>query len=176
MRRVSAVIGWALALLACEAQGQDLKAVQACTRVGDDASRLACYDAALGVVKPSAAKPSIAQPPVAQPSVAQPPVAKPPSPGKTDAQAKFGDNGALHPEAKADLPKTLTAQVQQVGPLPNGLYRLTLDNGQVWHTTESDMALAFKANDKVVISRGVLGSYHIALAGHSTSVNVKRVQ
>jgi hypothetical protein len=166
MRRVSAVIGWALALLACEAQGQDLNRVQACTRVGDDASRLACYDAALGVVKPSAAKPSIAQPPVA----------KPPSPGKTDAQAKFGDNGALHPEPKADLPKTLTAQVQQVGPLPNGLYRLTLDNGQVWHTTESDMALAFKANDKVVISRGALGSYHITLAGHATSVSVKRVQ
>jgi hypothetical protein len=171
MRRVSAVIGWVLALLACEAQGQDLKAVQACTRVGDDASRLACYDAALGVVKPSAAKPSIAQP-----SVAQPPVAKPPSPGKTDAQAKFGDNGALHPVPKADLLKTLTAQVQQAAPLPNGLYRLTLDNGQVWHTTESDMALAFKANDKVVISRGVLGSYHIALAGHATSVSVKRVQ
>ncbi len=82
----------------------------------------------------------------------------------------------LHPDPKADLPKNLTAQVQQVTPLPNGLYRLTLDNGQVWRTTESDMALAFKANDTVIISRGVLGSYHISLAGHATSVSAKRVQ
>ena len=75
-----------------------------------------------------------------------------------------------------ELPKTLTAQVQQVTSLPYGLYQLTLDNGQVWRTTQADTALAFKANDKVTISRGVLGSYYISLAGHATSVSVKRVQ
>lgn len=171
MRRVLAVIGWALALLTCEAQAQDLKAVQACTRVSNDVSRLACYDAALGLAKPSAAKPSALQPSVAQPSVTQPSVA-----GKTDAQSAFGDSGALHTETKTEQLKTLTAQVQQVAPLPYGLYRLTLDNGQVWHTTQVDMALAFKPNDEVTISRGVLGSYRISLAGHATNVSVKRVQ
>jgi hypothetical protein len=162
MRQLSVATGVAFVLgLGC-AHGQDLKAAQACTRLGDDASRLACYDAALG----DNAASSAAKPPAAQQSGVF----------KTETSAKFGDNGQLHPESKADLPKNLTAQVQQVTPLPTGLYRLALDNGQIWRTTEADLALAFKANDMVTISRRVLGGYEISLAGHSTSVNATRVK
>jgi hypothetical protein len=161
MRELSAAIGLAFVFaLACGAHGQDLKAAQACTRLGDDASRLACYDAAFGVAK-GGAKPSTAQ----QPEV-----------DKTDAQARFGDNGQIHPEAKAALPKNLTAQVQQVTSLPSGLYRLTLDNGQVWRTTQADWALAFKANDTVTISRMLLGGYDISLAGQNKSVSARRIK
>jgi hypothetical protein len=156
MRQLSAAIGLAFVLALGCAHGQDLKAAQACTRLSDDVSRLACYDAALGVTKS----------PTAQQSDA----------GKTDAQAKFGDNGRLHPDAKADLPKTLTVQVQQVTSLPSGRYRLTLDNGQVWRTTQADWALAFKANDTVTISRMVLGGYEISLAGHNASVSATRIK
>jgi hypothetical protein len=156
MRQLSAAIGLAFVLALGCAHGQDLKAAQACTRLGDDAARLSCYDAALGAAKPPAAQ---------QSGVA-----------KTETSAKFGDNGQLHPESKADLPKNLTAQVQQVTPLPTGLYRLALDNGQVWRTTQADLALAFKANDMVTITRRVLGGYEISLAGHSTSVNATRVK
>jgi hypothetical protein len=169
MRQLSVATGVAFVLgLGC-AHGQDFKAAQACTRLGDDASRLACYDAALAY---SAAL-SAAKPPAAQQSG----IAKTDSGvAKTDTSAKFGDNGQLHPESKADLPKNLTAQVQQVTPLPTGLYRLALDNGQIWRTTEADLALAFKVNDMVTISRRVLGGYEISLAGHSTSVNATRVK
>ena len=164
MRQLSAGIGWAFVLgLGC-AHGQDLKAAQACTRLGDDGSRLACYDAALGVAKPRPAQQS------GEGNAQQPAV------GKTDAPAKFGDNGQLHPESKADLPKNLTAQVQQVTPLPNGLYRLTLDNGQIWRTTQADSALTFKAADMVTISRRVLGGYEISLARHTASVNAMRIK
>jgi hypothetical protein len=156
MRELSAAIGLASVLALGSAHGQDLKAAQACTRLGDDGSRLACYDAALGVAKP----------PTAQQSGV----------GNTDTQAKFGDNGRLHPAPKADLPKNLTVQVQQVTSLPTGLYRLTLDNGQIWRTTQADSALAFKANDTVTISRRVLGGYEISLAGHTTSINATRIK
>jgi len=156
MRELSVAFGLAFVLALGCAQGQDLKAAQACARLGDDVSRLACYDAALRVAKPPTARPS---------GVA-----------RTETSAKFGDNGQLHPESKADLPKNLTAQVQQVTPLPAGLYRLALDNGQVWRTTQADLALAFKANDMVTITRRVLGGYEISLAGHSTSVNATRVK
>src|ERR1700730_3421805 len=156
MRELSAAIGLAFVLALGCAHGDDLKAAQACTRLSDDVSRLSCYDAALGVVKS----------PTAQQSDA----------GKTDAQAKFGDNGQLHPDAKADLPKNLTVQVQQVTSLPAGRYRLTLDNGQVWRTTQADWALTFKANDTVTISRMVLGGYQISLAGHNTSVRATRIK
>jgi hypothetical protein len=156
MRELSAAIGLAFVLALGCAHGEDLKGAQACTRLGDDAARLSCYDAALGAAKPPAAQ---------QSGVA-----------KTEIPAKFGDNGQLHPESKADLPKNLTAKVQQVTPLATGLYRLALDNGQIWRTTQADLALAFKANDMVTISRRVLGGYDISLAGHSTSVNATRVK
>jgi hypothetical protein len=169
MRRLSAGIGAVFVLALGCARGQDLKAAQACTRLSDDASRLACYDAALG----HNAGLGAAKPPAAQQSG----VAKTDSGvAKTEPSAKFGDNGQLHPESKADLPKNLTAQVQQVTPLPTGLYRLALDNGQIWRTTQADLALTFKANDMVTISRRVLGGYDISLAGHSTSVNATRVK
>jgi hypothetical protein len=156
MRGLSAALGLTFAFAHGAAQGQDLKAAQACTRLGDDVSRLSCYDAALGVAKP----------PTAQQS----------GEAKTDAQAKFGDDGRLHPHAKADLPKNLTAQVQQVTQLPHGLYRLTLDSGQVWSTTQADSALTFKVNDTVTISRLLFGGYEISLAGHTTSVSATRMK
>ena len=83
---------------------------------------------------------------------------------------------AAKPQAKAGLPKDLSAQVREVTLLPAGLYRLALDNGQVWDTTQADSALMFKANDAVTITRGLLGSHQISLAGHNTSVSVIRKQ
>jgi hypothetical protein len=141
------------------AHGQDLKAAQACAPLSDDAARLKCYDAAMGIAKPA--------PGAAVKSPA-------PTPDDSRNQAKFGDDGRLHTDPKPALPKSLTAQVRAVAPLADGLYRLTLDNGQVWDTTQADSALVFKINDGVIISRGLLGSYRISLAGHTTSVSASR--
>jgi hypothetical protein len=60
--------------------------------------------------------------------------------------------------------------------LAYGQYRLTLENGQVWRTTEQDLALEFKANDMVTITRRVLGGYEISLAGRNASVNATRMK
>jgi hypothetical protein len=141
------------------ARGQDSNAAQACTRLGDDASRLSCYDAAFGVSKP--------------------PTAEQPGVGKTKSPAtlgNFGDNGQLHPNSQADLPKSMTMQVQQVTPLAHGLYRLTLENGQVWRTTQADSALEFKAKDRVIISRRVMGGYKVSLMGRNASVSAIRIK
>lgn len=163
MQKVAPAFGLALVFALKCAHGQDLQAAQACTRLGDDATRLSCYDAAMGVLKsaPGAAKPKSTPPAEAV---------------GTEPLAKFGDDGRLHTEAKTPLPKNLSAQVREVTLLPAGLYRLALDNGQVWDTTQAASALAFKANDAVTISRGLLGSHQISLAGHNTSVSVVRRQ
>jgi hypothetical protein len=144
-----------LGLVIGPAHGADSKAAQTCTRLADDAARLACYDAALGVVKSPATQKAGGDSTVNEPA--------------------FGDDGRLHPHAKADLPKNLTAEVQEAAPLPNGLYRLTLSNGQVWRTTEADSSLAFRAKDTVTISRLLLGGYEISLSGHTTSVKAIRI-
>jgi hypothetical protein len=156
MRKIPSAAGLSFVLALGCARGQDIKAAQACTRLGDDAARLSCYDAALGAFKP----------PTGQQSGAV----------KMDPLAKFGDDSRLHTDAKIDLPKNLTAKVQQVTPLANGLYRLTLDNGQVWTSTEADSALTFKVNDRVTISRMLLGRFEISLAGHTTGVSATRMK
>jgi hypothetical protein len=163
VQRVAPAFGLALVFVLKCAQAQDLHAAQACTRLGDEAARLSCYDAAMGVLKSAsgAAKPQSA-PPAEAVGIAP--------------LAKFGDDGRLHTDAKTPLPKNLSAQVREVTLLPGGLYRLALDNGQVWDTTQAASALAFKANDSVIISRGLLGSHQISLAGRNTSVSIVRKQ
>jgi hypothetical protein len=156
MREFSSALGVSFVLALGCARGQDLNAAQACTRLADDVSRLSCYDAAFGVAKSSSAQRSGA--------------------GTTEPLARFGDNGALRPDPQADLPKSMSAQVQQVTALGFGLYLLSLDNGQVWRTTQADSALEFKANDKLVVSRRVLGGYEIFLAGRNASVNATRIK
>jgi hypothetical protein len=155
MRIFSSAVGLVLVLTIGSALSRDLKPAEACTRLSDDASRLTCYDAALGYSK-SAAQPSGAD--------------------KTAQLAKFGDNGLLHPDAQVDLPKSITVQVRQATPLAYGLFHLTLDNGQEWRTTQADSALVFKANDTVTISRRVLGGHEISLAGRNASVNATRIK
>jgi hypothetical protein len=156
MRKLSSAIGLSFVLALGCACGQDLKAAQACTRLVDDAARLSCYDAAFGVSRPPAADQS--------------------GVGKSEPEARFGDSGRLHPDARADLPKSMTTRVQQVTPLAYGLYRLTLENGQVWRTTQGDSALEFKANDMVTISRRVMGGYEVSLTGRNASVDATRIK
>lgn len=162
MQKVSYVFSLALIFALNGAQAQDLQALRACTRLSDDAARVSCYDAAMGIVKsaPSAAKASSTSPAEAL----------------TPPPAQFGDDGRLHTKAETPLPKALSAQVREVAALPAGLYRLTLDNGQVWDTTQADSALVFNANDAITVSRGWLGGYQISLTGHTTSVSAARKQ
>jgi len=156
MRELFSAIGLSFVLAVGCARGQDLRAAQACTRLADDVSRLACYDAAFGVSRPPAAEKS--------------------GVGKTEPSAKFGDSGRLHPDAQTDLPKSITVQVQRATPLAHGLYQLTLDNGQVWRTTDGDSAIEFKANDMVTISRRVMGGYEVSSTGRNASVNATRIK
>lgn len=157
MQKSFAMIGLALVLARCDVHAQDLEAAKACTRLDDNVARLACYDIALGAAKSQ--------------SVPQSGSTKP------DAQAQFGDDGQLHRDTPSRIvpPKNLTGHVQQVASLANGLYRLTLDNGQIWQTTEADGGVGFKVNDKVTISRRVLSGYLISSAGNA-SVGAKRVK
>jgi len=165
MRKIPAAFSLALlsALGCARAHGQDMQAAQACTRLRDDAARLSCYDAAMRVAKSAA-------------GATKPQSALPPEAVGTDTKASFGDDGRLHTEAKPSPPKNLAAQVREVTLLPAGLFRLALDNGQVWDTTQADSALVFKTNDSVIISRRLLGGYLISLAGHNASVSATRKQ
>ena len=127
-------------------RSEDIDAARACAGITQNSARLTCYDSAFGN-----------------------------APGP---QAQFGDTGQLRPPPghQEGLPKSITATVRSVRPLAQGLYRLSLDNGQVWETREADWAIVFKSNDAVTISRLVLGGYQISAAGSTRSIGARRIE
>jgi hypothetical protein len=70
----------------------------------------------------------------------------------------------------------LTATVQNAVSVGQGLYRLTLDNAQIWQTTQADWALDFHPGTSVTISRMTFGNYLISLTGQGRTVSIKRIQ
>ncbi len=159
-------------MLAGIATADELSA-RSCTSIADKMARLACYDAALGVntvpVAHSATSGASPGAPQAAPAEPAPSVAKTP-------EAAFGDTGNLRGSQKPVLPKRLTATVLDAVPLGQGLYRLTLDNGQIWQTTQADWAMDFDSRNSVTISRMMFGNYLISRTGQGRTVSVKRIQ
>jgi hypothetical protein len=125
--------------------------------------RLACYDTFFR--KGSAEQPT---PPAA--AKAQTPAQS------TNAAPPASEFGGEFRNQHKDVPKRVNAVVTGVTPLGRGLYRLSLDNGQVWDTTQADWALEFHASNSVTISRMMLGNYLISRVGEGRSIAVKRVQ
>jgi len=141
----------------------------ACRTIPDKEQRLACYD------KLFEDRPAEQQPPPSgsTPMRASTAAQAPPQPSSTTAASSEFGGEIRHPKAS---PKRLEAVVTDVAPIGQGLYRLTLDNGQVWDTTQADWALEFRASNRVTISRMMLGNYLIARAGEGRTVAVKRVK
>lgn len=142
----------ALCALAGEVRAGDVSKASQCMAVVDNTARLACYDAAFGVARPGVAVP-------ARPA------------------AEFGDRGQLHqaPDARETLPKRIDFKVAKVESLAGGLFRLTMNNGQVWATKEPDWALDFKNGDEVTIQRMVAGSFRVSHKGQGRNVTVARI-
>ena len=174
---------WSVSLfcvMACHAASawpEDLAAARACVQLAGTAARLACYDAAFAAQPGSPANPAPSAS-TASPAATAPPIASASTAASASPAASFGDNGQLQQQlkAKAKLPKELQFKVQTAVPIGRGLYRLTLENGQIWETRQADWALEFKSSDTVTISRMVFDTYQISLAGQGRSVGVKRIK
>jgi hypothetical protein len=166
----------------------DESSARSCTGIADNGARLACYDTAFGVNAGSHAAASSASPgappaaPAATPRTPAPPAATgaaaaPAAAPAPAPEASFGDTGNLRGSPpKPVLPKRLTATVQNAVSLGQGLYRLTLDNAQIWQTTQADWALDFHPGTSVTISRMTFGNYLISLTGQGRTVSIKRIQ
>lgn len=161
---------WLLLLLAASDIAMAAGDPGACARIGDDAARLACFDALFprpGIVQSSPAP--------GREGTVTPPAA--PNQASVDPRASFGDRGQL-PAARAvraEIPRRADFRVSKVGPLPGGLYQLTMEDGQVWKTREADWALEFKPGDAVTIQRMLMGGYRISLKGEGRNVGVIRI-
>jgi hypothetical protein len=151
-----------------------LEAARRCTQVADSLQRLVCFDRAFAasvaapVLAPTPA--AAAAVPAAAPVVAAP-AAPPPALGDESVRRK-------NQERAEAVPTTLTASVSAMKELRPGVFRLTLDNGQVWEQTEAESLFSVKVGDSVRIDKGKIGGYQMARVsnGRSGWVRVTRLK
>ena len=102
-------------------------------------------------------------------SVPKPPPPPPPPP-------KPGEPPPPPPPVEID---SISADVTDYAIHPDGRFTVFLDNGQIWQQLSADSDMAhFKKNgaNKVVIKRGLIGSYNLVLNDVGTSFKVKRIK
>jgi hypothetical protein len=168
------------------AQSGPIDAAAECAAVDDDARRLSCYDALFragaGGTAPAVAaspKPAAAAVPTAAAAVNATP-APSSAPAAVDPAVEFGLTGQQierrkAPETRERPPESIQARVDQAEQDRYGLWRLTLDNGQVWVQTEAALGARFQSGTVVEIRRGTLGSYVLEMPGRPV-IRVRRLQ
>jgi hypothetical protein len=190
-------IGWTLvaclmvgAALAADAT---LESAQRCAQVQDSLQRLVCYDRLFApaqapavpsprpapVVTPApVAAPAPIPSPLPAPVVARAPAAVP-VPVAPGAEEQFGAETVKRADERKEevaAPRTITAAVVAVREMRPNVYRVTLENGQVWDQMDMDMTFTVRKGDTVQIDRGRMGGYRMARTsqGGSGWVRVSR--
>jgi hypothetical protein len=169
-----------------------LEAIGRCAAITDNGRRLTCYDALAPRVKDA-----LATPPEALPGNRAPTAEEERSwfgfdlsslfganPSQQTTPAQFGSDRlpTTHAEEQtaAAAVDSITAAVTDVAFTPFGRFIVFLDNGQVWRQIEGDADRAiFKKpakDNKVIISRGFIGSYNLTLNDSDKLFKVTRVK
>jgi hypothetical protein len=153
-----------------------------CAENADATQRLACYDTL---------SPQLRQAVAAMKKPSEQTEADKTSFFGFDVGGLFGGNeGPTTPEqfGKNQMPPTqeeenqilesISASVTEYSMTPFGKFIVFLDNGQIWRQLDSDTSVSrFHGRDnKVVISRGIFGSYNLKLNDSSQIYKVKRIR
>ncbi len=142
-----------------------LRALESCRSQTNDAERLRCYDKAAAALGSAAATGDLVV--VRQEDV------------KRTRRALFGFGVPKLPlfrgdRSAAEKQDQLEATIGSARSLGYGKWRIRLEDGAVWETTEAVETRHPKAGNKIVIKRGSLGSYIINVEGQR-GVRAKRV-
>lgn len=182
--------GWLLGALvlgsgAAVAADATLDAARRCTQVKDSLERLVCFDRAFAGSDGATSSASVAALQSAPPVLPRAPAPAAPvaAAGVTAPAAApaFGDDQVkrtTRDREVAEGPKTLTARVSALKEMPRAsVFRLTLDNDQVWQQMDMDSHFSVDVGDTVQIEKGKLGGYRLARIsnGRSSWVRVTRL-
>jgi hypothetical protein len=151
-----------------------LQSAQRCAQVQDSLQRLVCYDRLFPPGQVAAAPAVTAPAPTVIPApVATPPPVTPAAGFGAESVRRTGEQ--LQAEAP---PRSLTAAVNGVREMRPNVYRMTLENGQVWDQMEMDITFSVQAGDTVQIERGRMGGYRMTRTnrGGSGWVRVNRLK
>tara|TARA_Y100000782_G_C10184118_1_gene265498 strand:- start:3785 stop:4321 length:537 start_codon:yes stop_codon:yes gene_type:complete len=153
----------------------NIQALQACTFVENDFNRLLCYDnimAGKSLTKP-AAKKQLEKPAATSSSATDTKAVVAAAPTQQPIQAKNDNFGLEHKEVTKENDDEISAVVKSVEQAAYGELIIELDNGQQWRQVGSDR-MRLKANDTVIIERGVFNSFLLKIKGQNRSIRVKR--
>jgi hypothetical protein len=167
----------AISLFAVSISGQAATlSLESCAAMEDPVERLACYDTLAGRLNADTAKANSAAPGAEvisgdNPVMSSTAPAVEPTP---DAEAIFGLEHKQKQEGK--LPDKLQLKWTSKEKDAYGKWIVTLENGQVWHQTDSVRFRFVNPEQWVVISRGLLNSFFLGEPGRNGSIRVKRVR
>lgn len=163
-RRSGAFIAPLLLLLLAGAAESSAQ-IESCTRLSDDRERLACFDREVAAQMARESRSS------GTTSAAGTTAAPQTLPPKLTEEQKMGLSPARveqleKPPGAAPPPKELTVTIRSVAVDGNAHQVFTLTNGQIWRQVELDSGFIVHPEDRVVISRGVGGSYFMSFGKH----------
>jgi hypothetical protein len=143
-----------------------VSAIANCQRQTEDAARLRCYDAAASALTEAASSGKVVL--VEREDV------------RKTRRSLFGFSLPKLPffsgdDSADDQQDELTAKIASARPLGYGKFRLKLEDGALWETTETFTSVKDpRGGDIVVIKKGPLGSYMMRIAGQR-ALRAKRV-
>ena len=145
--------------------------------------RLVCFDRVFPVgtqvselPAARAAAPAAAVAPAAAASAATVPA---PAPAATSSFADESLKARDKPEKdRAAEVNNMTAQISALKETRANVWRISLDNGQIWQQQDMNNGFLPKAGGTIRIERGMMGGYSMALIGESRSpwVRVTRLK
>lgn len=158
--------GGAFDAKAAPPQSPLVQALAGCRAQTDDGARLRCFDQAAAALTEAAAQGNVVV--VDQQDL------------KQARKSLFGFSLPKLPffggdQSASDEQDEITASIASAHSLRYGKWRLTLDSGAVWETTEASTSVRDpKVGNAVLIKRGPLGSYMIRIDGRR-GLRAKRV-
>lgn len=123
----------------------------ACTRLGADAERLACFDREMTGIRKSNLQP--------------------PAPVAPTPEEEFGLSST---QVLGRTPAKLHARIVSVSRSAADRQVFVLDNAQTWQQIELDPDFSARTGQEVTISKGALGSFWLAIDSHRAT-RVKRI-
>ena len=157
------------------AQEAPLDKVYACAGKTDNAERLACYDAAVAGLKQAQTSGGVAVVSRSQIEAAE----KEAFGLSQPSLSELARSAAKSPAAQGAPPKELDSVTLNVTAMlrrPDGTYRFTMENGQVWEQIDTyDLGRTLKAPATAEIKKGMLGSYMLKVNGR-TAVRAQRIK
>ncbi len=160
------------------AQEAPVERVYACAGVKESAARLACYDAAVADLRKAQSAGSVAVVSRSQIEAAEKEAFGLNQPSLSElarsaARTPAAPGPAAAPTQELD---SVALAVKALQRRPDGTYRFTMENGQVWEQIDTyDLGRTLKAPLTAEIRKAAIGSYMLKADGR-TAVRVQRVK